>query len=69
MSITPNTILTVSDRKGIVVSSWTRGDVFTLKVGERIKVNPNGAWVAAGKVLNVPADVQSKLLAHGRVRA
>lgn len=59
--------LRVTDRKGVVVGTWKRGEVFTLRVGDRITVNTNGTPFFNGKLLNLSTEVQTKLVNARRV--
>jgi len=59
--------LRVLDRRGVVVGTWVRGEVFTVRAGESISINPSGVPTFRGKVLNLPSDVQRKLVVARRV--
>ena len=58
---------TVTDRKGVVVGTWTRGEVFNLRAGDTITFN-SGIPTFRGKVLNLPVEVQTKLVNAKRVK-
>lgn len=59
--------LRILDRKGIVVGTWVRGEVFNLRAGDRITFNPSGVPMYRGKILNLSADVQNRLVVARRV--
>ena len=59
--------LKVMDRKGIVVGTWTRGETFTALPNDVIEVNGMGVAKFKGKILNLPAEMRSKLLASKRL--
>lgn len=60
-------MFTVTDRKGIVVSTWKKGSDFTLKAGEQFEQNRTGQFLHQGKVLALTAPVVEKLKVGGRV--
>jgi hypothetical protein len=66
MSLTSS--LLVIDPAGIVVGTWKRGEVLSLKKGDRIDRNSMGVPKVNGKLLNLPTEVQNKLIVHGRVK-
>lgn len=59
--------LRVISRSPVVVGTWVRGEVFSLRSGDSISVNPSGIPMYKGKVLNLPAEVQRKLVVARRV--
>jgi len=59
--------LYVTDRKGVVVGSWKRGEVFAVRSGDSIAINPSGIATYRGVVLNLSAEVRQKLVAARRV--
>jgi hypothetical protein len=59
--------ISVIDSKGIVLGTWKQGKVVALKRGDRIDVTGMGAWKVGAELLNVPREVQDKLIAKGRV--
>jgi hypothetical protein len=59
--------LYVTDRKGVVVGSWKRGEVFTVLSGDSIIINSSGIATYKGVVLNLPVNVRQKLVAARRV--
>lgn len=65
MSLTSS--LLVMDPAGIVVGTWKRGEVLTLKKGDKIDRNSMGVPKVNGKLLNLPAAVQDTLVRKGRV--
>lgn len=60
--------LIVTDPKGVSVSTWKPGEGFIVARGERIERNASGQTKANGKLLNLPAELQNKLLVAQRVR-
>ena len=58
--------MTVLDPKGIVVGFWNK-EVRTLDRGTTIVRGPMGACLVDGKLLNLPMDIQNKLIAKQRV--
>ena len=59
--------ISVIDNKGIVLGTWKPGKVVALKRGDRIDVTNMGAWKVTGELLNVPKEMQDRLVAKGRV--
>lgn len=58
---------TVTDRKGIVVSTWKKGSDFTLKAGDQVEQNRTGQFLHQGKVLAITTQVVEKLKVAGRI--
>lgn len=63
-----NKILLVTDTRGIVVGTWKRGETFTVRLGDQITFNTNGAPTFRGKLLNLPSTVTEKLITSKRVK-
>lgn len=59
--------LYVTDRKGIHVSGWKRGQEFIFKAGESIPLNSSGVAIYKGVILNLSAEVREKLVRSQRV--
>ena len=62
-----NSILSITDRKGVVVGTWKRGETFLLRCGDHIKLNNMGVASYNGKLLNLPMAVREALIKHGRI--
>ena len=60
------TILTVTDSKGISVSTWGKENI-TLVAGDTLEQNSLGGVSFKGKMLNLGKDILGKLIAHKRV--
>jgi hypothetical protein len=54
--------LRIISKNSVIVGTWKPGEVFRLRAGDNIALNQCGVPMFRGKILNLSADVQRKLV-------